>query len=433
MSNLQETEYQTKQSPLFIPPYVSALLDRLTDAGYEAFAVGGCVRDCLRSVIPHDYDLTTSARPDEIHAVFADHRLIDTGIAHGTVTVLSEGVPVEVTTYRIDGDYRDSRHPESVSFTDDVTRDLARRDFTMNAIAYHPIVGFCDPFGGRGDIEARVIRAVGDPRARFREDALRILRALRFSAVLDFAIEEETSCAAIELCPLLLRISPERVRVELVKLLSGAAAPRVLLEYVEIFKILLPIWGEADSKWDASAVAAVLSCLPPDPILRLSAFLLPLSETEEACVLARTLLTDLRFDNRTRDRVVKLLSHLNDPYVGGGAVLRRFLAGLGKEDAPLLLALHRAASEAGCAPSAVLSDIDAATRGIAEMLERGICMTQAELAVGGNDLIAAGYVGGCRLGEVLRGLFDAVLDGDCPNEAGALLVYAKKHFPPQIE
>ncbi len=431
MPSTKENMQKKAESFLYIPPHVAFVLDRLTDAGHEAFAVGGCVRDFLRGVVPHDYDVTTSARPEQIHAAFADCRLIDTGIAHGTVTVLVDGEPIEVTTYRIDGDYRDSRHPESVSFTDDIEKDLARRDFTMNAIAYHPAVGFCDPFGGREDIAAGVIRAVGDPYARFREDALRILRALRFSAVLDFGIEEETSHAALALCPLLLRISPERVRVELTKLLSGVAAPRVLLAYAEIFKTLLPAWGQAASKWDLTALAAVLFDLPSDPILRLSAFFLPLSEGEEERALARTLLGDLRFDNRTRDRVIKLLSHLNDPYAGEGAVLRRFLSGLGREDAPLLLALRYAMAKAASAPPSALYDIDMAARGIAEMLKSGICMTQADLAVSGNDLIAAGYKAGRRLGEILRALFEAVLDGACPNDAAALLAYAKNHFPPQ--
>ena len=411
-----------------LPTNVAYVLGRLTVAGYGAYTVGGCVRDFLRGVTPHDYDVTTSARPEEIHTVFADDRLIDTGIAHGTVTVLADGEPIEVTTYRIDGDYRDSRHPESVSFTDDIEKDLSRRDFTMNAIAYHPVVGFCDPFGGRKDITAGVIRAVGDPRARFSEDALRILRALRFSAVLDFAIEEDTARAAIELCPLLLRISPERVRVELVKLLTGIAAPRVLLEYTEIFRTLLPAWERGISKWDAPSVAAVLSCLPPDPILRLVVFLLPLSEGEDDRALARTLLTDLRFDNRTRDRVLKLLSHLADPYAGEGAVLRRFLSGLGEEDALLMLTLHRAIAKAASAPDAVFALIEEARTGVLAILASGACLSIADLALRGDDLIAEGFSAGRRLGEILHALFDAVLDGTCPNERAALLAYARRHF-----
>ena len=212
---------QTKKEALMLPDAVVKTLRRLRDAGYEAYIVGGCVRDFLRGVAPKDFDMTTSALPEEVHAVFAGERIIDTGIKHGTVTLLADGMPLEITTYRLDGDYLDARHPTSVSFTSSLREDVARRDFTMNAIAYHPDEGFRDYFGGRADIEAGIIRAVGEPCRRFEEDALRILRALRFSSVLDFEIEEETARAARRTAHLLSRIAGERIREELFKLLDG--------------------------------------------------------------------------------------------------------------------------------------------------------------------------------------------------------------------
>ncbi len=420
--------HTSPRGELCLPPSITKVLSCLTDAGYEAYVVGGSVRDFLRGQAPNDYDITTNARPDEIHRALADYRLIDTGIAHGTVTALVDGEPIEVTTYRIDGDYRDSRHPENVSFTDDITADLARRDFTVNAIAYHPVCGFCDPFGGCADIEKRIIRAVGDPRARFSEDALRILRALRFSAVLDFSIDKETATAARELAPLLLRISPERVRAELWKLLAGSVAPRVLSDFLSVFATLLPTWKEAlDASPSAPFLARVLGALPMEPVLRFTAFLLPLAGDPDA---AQALLRGLRFDNRTRERMGKLLLHLGDPYDGSPAVLRRFLAGLGKTDAPLLLTLRRAMAEAAGASSEELARIAAAEDALAAEIARGdACLSLASLAVRGDDLAALGYPKGPEMGKILASLLSAVIDGEVPNEREALAAYVRRLFP----
>ncbi len=419
-----------KEARFMLPSFIDDLLSRLTEAGYEAYVVGGSVRDFLRGIRPNDYDVTTNARPDEIHHVFSSYRLIDTGIVHGTVTVLSEGEPVEITTYRIDGDYRDSRHPESVFFTDDITADLARRDFTMNAIAYHPTVGFCDPFGGCADIERGIIRAVGDPYARFSEDALRILRALRFSSVLDFRIEDETAAAARALAESLLRISPERVRVELSKLLGGIAAPRILTMYSSVFSTLFPAWGEAlCGRFSVDTLARVLSFLPAgaDPVIRFAAFLLPLSGKEEE---VRAWLLSLRFDNRTRDRVLKLLSHLSDSYDGGDAPRRRFLAGLGVTDAPLLLHLHHAIAIAEGASADDISRIESARTALEAEIARGdVCLSLADLALRGGDLAALGYPKGPAMGDLLNALLSAVIDGEVKNEREALATYVSYRFP----
>ena len=217
-----------------LPDNIIFVLSRLEEAGYEAYLVGGCVRDPLIGREVSDYDITTSALPSEVEKVFADLRVIETGIKHGTVTVLSDEEPVEITTFRTDGDYLDSRHPESVTFTRKVEDDLSRRDFTVNSIAMDKDGKYVDPFGGREDIERRIIRCTGDPDKRFSEDALRIIRALRFSSVLGFEIEDETARSIHANRELLKKISVERVFIELKKLLCGKDVFRILIDYSDV-------------------------------------------------------------------------------------------------------------------------------------------------------------------------------------------------------
>lgn len=399
-----------------LPAPVRAVLHCLTEAGYEGFLVGGCVRDVLRGVAPHDYDLTTNASPEEMHRIFAGYRLIDTGIQHGTVTVLSDGMPIEVTTYRVDGDYRDNRHPTAVRFTANLREDVARRDFTMNALAYHPMLGLRDYFDGCADIAARRIRAVGEPRRRFEEDALRILRALRFSAVLDFSIEEQTAKAAHACAPLLANISAERVLEEMKKLLCGQNVQAVLLAYADILSVAFPSWY-ASAKGDLAAVCARIAAVPADVASRFVAFLLPLSGAAEE---ADKLLSDLRFDRRTRERIVKLLAHWQDPCTGEMAVLRRFVAGLGGEDARLLLAIHRAEAALNGDTERERA-LSVSALAIEELLKKGACCTVRDLAVRGEDLAALGCPAGKPMGDALRALLAAVLDGRVENEKEQLL------------
>lgn len=225
---------------LEIPEEAALVLGRLDSAGLEGWCVGGCVRDSLLGLEPADWDITTSAEPGKIKELFADLRTLDTGLAHGTVTVLCGEMPIEVTTYRADGDYLDHRHPSGVRFSQRIEDDLSRRDLTVNAMAYHPKRGLCDLFGGQEDLERRVLRCVGEPNRRFEEDALRILRCLRFAATLGFAIEQETGKAARKKRELLGFVSTERIREELYRLLCGRDAERVLGEYEEILLPLLP-------------------------------------------------------------------------------------------------------------------------------------------------------------------------------------------------
>ena len=223
-----------------LPSYVSLALEKLNNHGFEAYVVGGCVRDSLMGRAPNDWDITTDALPEQLLSTFAEYRVIPTGLQHGTVTVLIDDHPLEITTYRIDGTYSDNRHPDSVSFTRSLREDLARRDFTINALAYHPQTGIVDHFSGLADLDNRQIVCVGDPEKRFTEDALRILRALRFSAQFGFPIEKMTAKAIHRLAPLLRRIAVERVQSELVKLLCGEYVRDVMLAFPDVIGIILP-------------------------------------------------------------------------------------------------------------------------------------------------------------------------------------------------
>lgn len=410
-----------------LPPAVCEVMAALRGAGYEVFLVGGCVRDLLRGVSPSDYDMTTSATPDEMHRVFRDYRTVDTGIRHGTVTVLAGGSSFEITTYRVDGEYADSRHPDAVCYTASLREDAARRDFTVNAIAYHPEEGLCDYFDGRADIEARLLRAVGDPERRFREDALRILRALRFSSTLGFSIEEKTAAAARKVAPLLLRVSAERVREEMTKLLLGDNAPAVLAEFSDIFATLFPNWyraltAKATPKEALGELGAWLSLAPRVPAARYTVFFSVFASGEEVAFA----MDALRFDHRTRDRVVKLLSHRNDPCTSDTRVARRFLSGLGGEDALLLLDIRRAACLAAGEDGEAVTRASDAVRAL--LAAEGACTSVSDLSISGKDLLAVGFSAGREMGLALKALFAAVADGQVQNEKNALLSYAERHL-----
>lgn len=223
-----------------MPKNVDTAINLLQSAGFEAYAVGGCVRDSLLGKTPNDWDITTSAKPEDMKSVFADFHCIDTGIKHGTVTVVIDGEPLEITTFRLDGEYEDNRHPKSVTFTSDLGADLGRRDFTVNAMAYSKMTGTVDLFGGQNDLKNGIIRCVGDPDRRFNEDALRILRALRFASALDFEIEEKTAQSLLKNRALLGNISEERIAKELLKLVCGKGAKRILTDFAPVLFEILP-------------------------------------------------------------------------------------------------------------------------------------------------------------------------------------------------
>ena len=386
------------------PEQVEYVLSRLREAGFAAYAVGGCVRDRLRGVEPKDYDVATAAVPERVEAIFTDTRVIPTGAKHGTVTVFCTGLPVEVTTFRVDGTYSDGRRPDAVAFTPSLTEDLARRDFTINAMACGADGVLVDPFGGRADLEAGVIRCVGDPDTRFREDALRILRALRFSSVLGFHIEAETAAALRRCKALLEKVSAERVAGELQKLLCGGDVRRVLTEYADVLGVALP-------ELSFTAAAAV-ERTPPEPVLRWAA----LFHGSGKPFLLDAALRRLRLDNATRERIV-LLAEWHDRLIEPSErAVKRALRRLGPEAFAQLIALKRA-DDPAC---------DGLERLAVEILEKGACFSLEDLAVRGGDLIAAGMAPGPALGEALDTLLNAVIDGALPNERDALMAYLKK-------
>ena len=437
--------------PLSLPEPVNTALSRLEDAGFAAYAVGGCVRDKLMGREPQDYDVTTAARPEQTAAVFASERVIETGLQHGTVTVLLRGQPLEITTFRVDGPYSDARHPDAVRFTPSLREDLARRDFTMNALAYSPRRGLIDPFGGADDIRNRLIRCVGDPDTRFREDALRILRCVRFAAALGFDIDPATAEKARENRALLSRVSAERVAQELKKLVCGPFVRRVVLTETDILGVvlpeLLPMRGfDQRNKHHIYDIlehcAAACEAIAPEPVLRLAALLHDVGKpdcffTDEAGVghfyghaergaeLADAILERLRFDRESREEIVALVRRHDLRIEPERRAVLRCLRRFGPDFFFRLLALKRAdalAHAPGPKTDERLARYDALEALARATLSEAACFSLRSLAVNGHDLLAAG-LSGPAVGQALDALLDAVIDGRVPNEKDALLAF----------
>ena len=434
-----------------IPENVRAVLKALESAGHEAWCVGGCVRDSLLGRTPGDWDVTASALPEETRALFGD-RAEPTGLKHGTVTVRTPGGPVEVTTYRVDGPYRDHRRPESVAFTRSLDEDLARRDFTVNAMALNLRGELRDPFGGRADLRRRVLRCVGDPDRRFQEDALRILRGLRFFSALGLEPEAETAAAMERNRALLGEIAPERIQTELIKLLTGPDAARALNKYPRIPGVfwpeILPMVGfdqrnihHCRDVWTHSTAA--LDRTPPIPELRCAALLHDVGKpstftldnqgvghfyghAKASVALADAMLRRLKFPGAFRERTVRLVQwHDRDiPRTDRG--VRRALRALGEEELRLLLALKRADNLAQ-APAywGRQEEIRKGEEILDRLLAEDACFSLKQLAVKGGDLLALG-LSGPGLGAALDELLNRVVDGELPNEREVLLKYLQK-------
>lgn len=368
-----------------IPDNVNMILEKLNSAGYEAFVVGGCVRDTFMGKSPNDWDICTSARPNEIKECFGEFPTVDTGIKHGTVTVIVAGRPVEVTTYRIDGEYHDNRHPVSVEFTENIEADLARRDFTVNAMAYSPVLGVFDPFGGRQDIKGKCIRCVGKPILRFEEDALRIMRGLRFASVLGFDIEEETLTAMRACKDLMKKVSVERIHVEFSKLIMGKNADLILENCRDILQAVIPEMADGS-----------VGNLPLNLINRLGA-LFP--EDTEA-VLRR-----LKYDNYT----IKQTLLLND-------IKRRYGAKT-VEKVEILKILKNYGEDTARLYFEEYGGIDELNRAMGE----GACWKRTDLQVSGRDVMEAGFRKGPEIGEVLNELLEQVIEGKLENERKMLM------------
>ncbi len=379
---------------------VEFIIKRLNEKGHRADIVGGPVRDFLRGVTPSDYDITTSAKPDEIKAAFSEFRTIDTGIKHGTVTLILSGEPYEITTYRIDGEYLDARHPETVSFTADITEDLSRRDFTVNAMAYNPKDGITDPYFGRADIEKKILRAVGDPIVRFSEDALRILRALRFSATLGFEIEENTAKALRKKASLLQGISKERIYTEWKKMLSGDFAYDVISEFSDVISVFLPELKDLKLPEKKNfpknfllreTVLFYLSCEDPAP------------DFERAMCRLKT-------DTKTRTLGEKMLM-----YTGKYPLKDLTDAGV------MFLSLGEEAAFATAEFDIAVGKTEKEGRDILlAYLDKDLPYKLSHLAVTGADITALG-IKGPYVGDILSELLTSVVKGELKNEKGELL------------
>ena len=436
---------------LRIPESVQKVLYELETAGYEAWCVGGCVRDTLLGRDPGDWDVTTSALPEETMAVFSGHA-IPTGLQHGTVTVRQDHRSIEVTTYRVDGAYLDHRRPDSVTFTRSLEEDLQRRDFTVNAMALGLRGDLRDPFGGQADLEKGILRCVGDPDRRFNEDALRILRGLRFAAVLGFELEEQTAESIHRNRNLLREIAAERIQTELLKLLCGAHAVEVLRAYPDVIGVfwpeILPMVG-FDQKnhhhcydvWEHTLHA--LEATPEDAALRCAVLLHDIGKPEcftvdEAGVghfyghgnasrdLADQMLRRLKCSTEFRETVVRLVDWHDRMVQPTEKGVKKALRRLGEADLRRLIAVKRA-DNLGQAPEfrSRQQELDLGESILEQLLAEGACFSLKQLAVNGHDLMRL-VITGPAIGRTLERLLDAVVNGDLPNERAALLTAAKQ-------
>jgi tRNA nucleotidyltransferase (CCA-adding enzyme) len=447
-----------------IPEKVNTIIEELMRNGFEAYAVGGCVRDMVLDREPEDWDITTSATPIEVKRIF--RRTVDTGIAHGTVTVLIDKEHYEVTTYRLDGEYEDNRHPKEVTFTACLSEDLKRRDFTINAMAYNEKEGLIDLFGGMEDIKRGIIRCVGSAEERFEEDALRILRAVRFSAQLDFVIEEETMAAIKDKVKNLNNISAERIRVELTKLLLSDHADRLRTLYESgITGVILPEFNrmmttpqknihhiynvgehtihavlEAAGKLDENRFDKSMRS-----VLKWTMLLHDIEKPgtisvgkdgqnhfyghpEKSAVTAKNILKRLKFDNDTLDTVVHLIRWHDYRFVLTPAGMRSAALKIGKDYMELIFEVNRADTSAKN-PNLIEGEykkLGEARRLYDEILARQECVSLKELAVNGNDLIAEGFRPGREMGEILNRLLAAVIEKPELNQKEKLMEMARE-------
>ena len=444
---------------IVLPKKVNKIIRTLQDAGYEAYAVGGCVRDSLLGKTPNDWDITTSADPYEVKSLF--RRTFDTGIKHGTVTVLMGNDSYEVTTYRIDGLYEDSRHPKEVTFTSDLKEDLLRRDFTINAMAYNESAGLVDEFNGLKDLENGTIRAVGNARERFSEDALRILRALRFSAQLDYEIEDGTREAIRELAPTLSNISAERIRTELMKLLGSDHPDNIRDGYeLGITRVILPEFdlmmetpqNTPYHSWNAGehTLRAIIEAVKEDHVfsqkdmgyIRLALLFhdmgKPASRTtdengrdhfyghpEKSEEIARDIMKRLKFDNETIKKVCPLVRYHDTKPKLTPYDIRKFMVRVGPELMDMLFVVKRADMNAHSdyrrdEREAYEKGLEAACR---ETVENGDCLSLKELAVNGKDLIGAGLKPGKAIGDALEAMLEYVLKDPSRNSKEKLMQF----------
>ena len=434
-----------------IPQKVEIIINTLEEAGFEAYAVGGCVRDALLGRTPNDWDITTSAKPEQVKVLF--HRTVDTGIAHGTVTVLLEKDGFEVTTYRVDGEYEDGRHPKEVTFTASLEEDLKRRDFTINAMAYNPKKGLVDLFEGQKDLEDKVIRCVGDPLERFTEDALRIMRAVRFSAQLGFSLEENTRKALSVLAPNLKHVSAERIQVELVKLLVSPHPDYLRTAYeAGITKEFLPEFDRCMETPQNTPhhcysvgehILHSLLYVKEDKVLRLTMLLHDIGKpvvrttdkngrdhfkmhAPEGEKMAKGILRRLKFDNDTIGKVCRLIRWHDLRPTPEMADVRKAMNVIGEDIFPMWMEVQYADNQAKSDYRRLEKEArQAGVRKSWEVITREEqCVSLKKLAVTGSDLIAAGMKPGKEIGNTLNALLELVLENPEKNTKQTLLACA---------
>lgn len=449
-----------------IPRGAAAIIDTLQNNGFEAYLVGGCVRDSILKRPVHDWDITTSATPDEMKKIFFDTKIIETGIKHGTLTIQSiDGLFYECTTYRIDGTYSDGRHPDMVRFTKSLAEDLKRRDFTINAMAYNDKEGLIDLFGGRLDLMNHVIRCVGNPEDRFKEDALRIMRALRFAAQLGFDLEMKTKIAAFQLSDTLTKVSAERVNSEFCKILTQIMGGPVINDYREIIAVFIPeikdMFGfEQNNPYHIFDVwhhtIEVLTEVnyfanPNDVILALAAFFHDIGKPHsyqdgpdgirhfyghaaKSAEMADSIMRRMRFNNDTRNSVVTLIKYHDADIKPETKYVKRWLNKLDSESLLRYLIMLKHADISGQSlkgkterlrevdkcKAERLREVNKLFTVLNDILKQQACFSLKDLAVNGDDLIAAGMKPGKEIGAVLNQMLDLVLNDECANDKNAL-------------
>ena len=434
-----------------IPQSVQLCIDTLENAGFAAYLVGGCVRDAYLNLIPHDFDLCTNALPEQTESVFSDHKLVLAGKKHGTIGVVTDTGVVEITTFRTEGGYTDCRHPQWVEFVSDIEADLARRDFTVNAMAYSPSRGFADPFGGREDLDKGILRAVGEPSARFEEDALRILRGIRFASRYNLSVEEKTRQAMFDLAPRMESLARERVFEEVNRFLQLAKAAD-LLTFAPILAAVIPeleqtLGFDQHSPHHAydvfTHIAYVTAAVPSEPALRWAALLHDVGKpatftTDETgrghlyahpqvgAEIANTILLRLKAPTQLREEVVLLISQHMTKLEPEKRFLRRCLNRLGSDRVERLLQLQEAdMGSKGTGKQDQLLQFSQVRALLAEIKAENACLQLKDLAVNGNDLLALG-LSGKQIGETLNSLLEQVMDDVLPNDRSVLLEAAKR-------
>lgn len=439
---------------IVLPKNVKTIIKILNTHNYEAFIVGGCVRDSVIGLTPHDWDICTNAKPEEIKKCFENFNTFDSGIKHGTISVVLDGEVFEVTTYRIDGTYSDNRRPDSVTFTSDITQDLARRDFTINAMAYNEKRGLIDPYGGRNDLSDKIIKCVGNPDFRFNEDALRIIRALRFASVYNFEIDDETAKSIHKNADLLNNIAVERISVELNKLLSGNGAEKILNNYRDVIAVFIP---EIKPMFDYNQhtkhhnrdlwhhITYAVKSIDNSPLLRMSMLLHDIGKPK-ACKrdedgtchfkghpkysaeMAENILRRLKCSNDFIETCITLIKYHDVRFSGSKRQLRHVMSAIGDKNVELLLKIQRAdiMAQSDYKHKEKLEKLDLACQTYKEILADKDCFTLKQLKINGNDIKNLGLSEGIKIGKILKILLGLVIEDKIENEKSALIKKAEE-------